>query len=145
MSIVEELFGTENILSKSGEVKPDAVKEGKLIGLYFSMHNCPPCREFTPVFAELYNEINADGKVIEVVFISGDRTQEEFDSYYGEQPWLALPKGDSRLPNLAKKYDVKGVPRLIILKPDGTVLEQNAVRKITEEGPAAIEDYLGKL
>jgi thiol-disulfide isomerase/thioredoxin len=30
----------------------------KLIGLYYSMHNCPPCREFTPMLADLYNELN---------------------------------------------------------------------------------------
>lgn len=57
-------------------------------------------------------------------------------------PWLALPKGDSRLAILAKQYDVKGVPRLVILKPDGTVIDKNAVQKITNEGPSAIEEYL---
>jgi len=87
------------------------------------MHNCPPCREFTPIFAELYKELNENEKVIEVVFLSGDKTQEEFDQYYGEQPWLALPRGDARLATLAKKFEVRGVPRLIVVKPDGTVVE----------------------
>ena len=143
---MEELFGTDAIISKNGEVKPqDALKDAKIIGLYFSMHNCPPCRDFTPVFAELYNEINSNEKVIEVVFLSGDKTQEEFDTYYGEMPWLALPRGDSRLANMAKKFEVRGVPRLIILKPDGTVIGNNEVKKVTEEGPGAIEEYLSKL
>lgn len=140
---MEELFGTEPILSKKGEVKPvDALKDAKIVGIYFSMHNCPPCREFTPLFAELYNEINSDSKQMEVVFVSGDKTQEEFTMYYGEMPWLALPRGDARLPNLAKKFEVKGVPRLIILKQDGTVIDSSAVKKVSEEGPAAIEGYL---
>ena len=59
-------------------------------------------------------------------------------------PWLALPKGDARLGPIAKKYEVKGVPRLIIMKPDGTVLEQNGVKKLTEGGPEAIQEYLSK-
>ena len=46
--------------------------ETKLLMLYFSMHNCPPCREFTPLLVELYNEHNESEKVIEVVFFSGD-------------------------------------------------------------------------
>ena len=143
--MVEELFGTTPVLSKGGPVNPvDAFKGAKLIGIYFSMHNCPPCRQFTPVFAELYKEINESEKVIEVIFLSGDKTQEEYDEYYGEMPWLALPKGDSRLPPIAKKFEVRGVPRLIILKPDGTVLEQNGVQKILMEGPGAIEEYLSK-
>jgi len=56
---MEEIFGTEPIKSKAGDVNPSEVLKGpKVICVYFSMHNCPPCREFTPVFAELYNETN---------------------------------------------------------------------------------------
>ena len=51
----------------------------KLLGIYYSMHNCPPCREFTPLLASLYEEINADEKVFEVIFFSGDKSEEEFD------------------------------------------------------------------
>lgn len=63
--MVEELLGTEPINSKNGPVNPiEAVQGYKLIAFYCSMHTCPPCREFTPIFAELYNELNADDKVI---------------------------------------------------------------------------------
>ena len=68
------------------------------------MHNCPPCREFTPILAELYNEVNADGKILEIVFGSGDKTQEEFDEYFGEMPWIALPRLDARLKSLCPKF-----------------------------------------
>ena len=37
-----------------GELEPSA----KLLMLYFSMHSCPPCREFTPLLIELYNDLN---------------------------------------------------------------------------------------
>jgi nucleoredoxin len=56
------------------------------------MHNCPPCREFTPLLASLYEELNADEKVFEVVFFSGDKSEEQFDEYYSEMPWTALPR-----------------------------------------------------
>lgn len=59
-------------------------------------------------------------------------------------PWLAYPKGDARLRGIIQKYEVKGVPRLIIVKADGTLVDANAVKKITEEGPAAFEEYLSK-
>jgi len=62
--------------------------------------------------------------------------------YYKEMPWAALPKGDSRLASLAKTFDVKGVPRLVILKPDGTVIDKSAVQKVLKEGPQAIEEFL---
>ncbi len=142
---ITSLFGTTPLVSKNGEVSPqEALGGAKVVALYFSMHNCPPCREFTPIFTELYNDTNESGKQLEVVFLSGDKTQQEYDLYYGEMPWLALPRGDSRLPNLAKKYEVKGVPRLIVLKSDGSIIDNNAVKKVTEEGPAAIEEFLSK-
>jgi len=57
-------------------------------------------------------------------------------------PWLALPRGDARLPALAKKFEVKGVPRLIVLRPDGSVINNSAVQKVSQEGPGAIEEFL---
>ena len=41
---------------------------------------------------------------------------------------------------------MKGVPRLVIVKgSDGTVIELNANKKVQEEGPAVIEEWLGML
>ncbi len=140
---MEEIFGTEPLLSHKGQVTiEDAFKGVKFVGIYFSMHNCPPCREFTPIFGSLYEEMNADEKLFEVVFCSGDKTQEVYDQYYGEQPWLSLPFKDARLAGIAKRFEVKGVPRLIIVKPDGTVIASSAVDKVKNEGPGAIEEFL---
>ena len=124
---ITEFFGEGIIKTKTGDVKPqDAFANAKMIGIYFSMHNCPPCRQFTPIFAELFNEVNKEtenGKrEFEVVFVSGDKTDDEYNEYYGEMPWYALPRGDARLGGLAKKFEVKGVPRLVVVKKDGTVI-----------------------
>ena len=48
----------------------------KLLMIYFSMHDCPPCREFTPLLTELYTEINQSSVQFEVVFVSCDKTVE---------------------------------------------------------------------
>ena len=45
---------------------------------------------------------------------------------------------------LAKKFEVKGVPRLAVLKPDGSVVDNSAVQNVSTNGPAAIEEYLSK-
>jgi len=34
----------------------------------------------------------------EVVFVSGDRTQDAFNEYFGEMPWLAVPFAQVCLP-----------------------------------------------
>lgn len=90
------------------------------------MHNCPPCREFTPILAALYDEINKDEKVLEVVFCSGDKTEEVFSDYFGEMPWYAIPLDQKKLAlNNAKKFEVSGVPTLVMIRcSDGKVLSK---------------------
>ena len=52
---------------------------------------------------------------MEVLFFSGDKTQVLFDKYYEHQPWLAIPREDPCVKALAMKFNVRGVPRLIML------------------------------
>ena len=68
------------------------IKQPKLVGIYYSMHTCPPCREFTPLLSSLYEELNEDQKVIEIIYFSGDKNEEQFEEYFSEMPWLALPR-----------------------------------------------------
>ncbi|KAG8503029.1 hypothetical protein CXB51_000856 [Gossypium anomalum] len=104
---------------------------GKTIGLYFSAQWCFPCTKFTPKLISIYHKIKQSlegkggGEDFEIVFVSNDRDQSSFDSYYGTMPWLALPFGDPIIRTLAKYFDVQGIPCLIIIGPDGkTVTKQ---------------------
>ena len=114
------------------------------MAFYFSMHDCPPCQEFTPIFAELYKEMNSSSPgCLECIFFSGDKTQELFDKYYGEQPWAAVPRGDDRVKTIAQKFNVRGVPRLIMLNAQtGAVINDNCLNKVKETGPVAIEEFI---
>ena len=116
----------------------------KLLAIYYSMHNCPPCREFTPLLNMIYEEVNEDEKVMEVIFFSGDKTQEQFDEYYGEMPWLALPRHMKKIMmENAKRFKVKGVPRLVMLRvSDGEILSYQCYEEVKKQGPVAIEGFL---
>ena len=46
--------------------------EGKTLGLYFSAHWCPPCRQFTPMLKQFYADYKAKDPNFEIVFVSGD-------------------------------------------------------------------------
>eukprot|EP00347_Sterkiella_histriomuscorum_P004480 403360305 len=124
----------------------DALKNSKAVGLYFSMHSCPPCRQFTPKLAEYYNEVNAGAKAnekpFEVIFVSCDQDKKVFDSYYKEMPWLALPFQDSRIRALSQQYQVRTVPRLVILNQNGDSVYENAVQKVTNEGAKALQEFI---
>ena len=79
------------ILDKNNEVvSTETLTQNELVGLYFSAHWCGPCKVFTPKLANFYKDCNEASKTFEVVFVSSDRNQEEFDGYFGEMPWLTL-------------------------------------------------------
>jgi nucleoredoxin len=63
----------------------------EIVALYFSAHWCPPCKQFTPKLADVYNDLIKSQKSFEIVFVSSDRSEEEFYEYFKEMPWIALP------------------------------------------------------
>ena len=120
--------------------------ETKLLLFYFSMHSCPPCREFTPLLMELYADMNEDQKMFEVIFFSGDSDEATFREYYGEMPWAALPFKDQRMKTAAKKFGVRGLPRLVVLNAKTfEVVNDDAVRIVSEQGPVILEQWLNQV
>jgi len=116
---VWEAMGDE-FMSGDGEmVELSAIRgeahEGKVIGLYFSAHWCPPCTTFTPLLVKTYEKLKADGKEIEVVFVSSDKDMGQFREYFATMPWLAIPPGDKRKAALSSRFEVEGIPALVLL------------------------------
>lgn len=139
----EVIVSSKNVgeVRKFGDII--AERKPKLLAIYFSMHTCPPCRAFTPLLAEIYDESNEDKHQLEVVFLSGDKTQEAFEEYYGEMPWLAFPRGQKALgQRLGKRFEVRGVPRLVMLRAsDGKCLSNHCHAKLEKEGPGAVLQF----
>jgi len=132
---MEALLGG-TLLSKDGK-KPtkEALAGTEVVGLYFSAHWCPPCRGFTPTLVAARNELQSKlNKPFEVVFVSSDRDQGQFDEYYGEMPWLALPFEDrDKKAELSKRFKVRGIPTLVIV-------DAKTGETITTDGRSAVSD-----
>jgi len=128
---MDSLLGT-TLLSKDGNVSTNEAFVGKkAVAIYFSAHWCPPCRGFTPKLAEWY-KADLQSKGLEVVFVSSDKDEDAFNSYYSEMPWLALPFADrDGKAALNKKFKVNGIPSLVIVDAQTGEL-------ITADGRAAV-------
>ena len=107
------------------------------VALYFSAHWCPPCRQFTPLLAELYRK-SYKAKGLEVIFVSSDRDENAFKEYMREMPWLAIPFHDRNLKqSLSQKFGISGIPALLVFNGQGQL--------VTAQGrEAAMGDHSGE-
>jgi len=128
-----DLLGNE-LQGKDGPVSADFLKEADYVCVYFSAHWCPPCRGFTPVLIEWYNEYKENGKKFEVVFVSSDRDEPSFNDYYKDMPWHALPfsKRDDK-GKVCSAYGVSGIPTFIVFNGKGELVNKNG-RGIVQSG-----------
>jgi len=108
----------EQLLGKEGKVATKDLIDKDVVGIYFSAHWCPPCRRFTPQLAKAYNTYKEAGKSLEIVFVSSDRSDSDFQEYYKIMPWLALPYAERRKKaKLSQVFGVQGIPRLVLIDP----------------------------
>ena len=81
--------------------------------------------QFTPILASFHRDLIAAGRPFEVVFVSSDHDQTSFGDYLATHPWLAVPflaDGGQRRAALGNHFGVWGIPKLILIDPQGTVL-----------------------
>eukprot|EP00386_Alphamonas_edax_P013173 GDKI01040778.1.p1 GENE.GDKI01040778.1~~GDKI01040778.1.p1 ORF type:complete len:449 (-),score=161.32 GDKI01040778.1:365-1633(-) len=133
---LDQLLGDKFFKNDGTEVTMAQLK-GKHIGLYFSAHWCPPCRGFTPKFADVYKKLQAKNTPFEVIFLSSDRDEAAFKEYHSEMPWLAVPFADRDRKNaLSQHFEVQGIPSLVILDHNLKVVNADCVGRVRgdEEG-----------
>ena len=100
---MEDILGTELIIAGGNSQNLTEAFQGvKFVGLYFGAHWAPCCRRFTTTLTEKYNEINANSKEFEVVFVSKDGNQEHFNRNFGEMPWKAVKYDDEARKKVAR-------------------------------------------
>jgi nucleoredoxin len=128
-SPIEELLGPQ-LFKKSkkskngGPLEPhttaSVVQNKDLVLLYFSAHWCPPCQSFTPILADFYVQ-HAQSDKFEIIYISSDRTEEEFMKYFTtKMPWYTLHPFHDEVSaaykkKLAATFKIRGIPTLIVL------------------------------
>ncbi|XP_071953474.1 nucleoredoxin-like protein 2 [Antedon mediterranea] len=140
------LFKGKRLLRTNGEaiLDTDAILDGKVIGVYFSASWCPPCRQFTPVLANLYQEIKDKKYPFEVVFVSVNEDSEQLKQYLIEDhgDWLHLPFTSPFTNELTELFHIQAIPKLIILKPSGEVITTLGRKMIQEKGSVCIRSWL---
>ena len=134
-------FFPDGLLDGSGQPAPLDRLSGKLVGLYFSAHWCPPCRAFTPKLVAFRDKNAAQ---FEVVFVSSDRSKADMQTYIKEtnMKWLCVPFKSQSASALQQRFQVQGIPKLIVLSPSGRTISENARADVTNSPASALESWL---
>lgn len=124
-----------SLISPSGNEVQLPELEGKIIGLYFAANWYPKCEAFTPALAAAYHQLMERGAGFEVVFVSCDEDRSSFERFHRAMPWPAVPFGDLRCKKrLSQRFQVEGIPRLVVLAPNGEVVHSDAVELVHRYG-----------
>ncbi|XP_065290205.1 nucleoredoxin-like protein 2 isoform X1 [Dermacentor albipictus] len=139
-----ELFRGKTLLRKDGSLlaADDVLSEVRVLALYFSAGWCPACRMFTPVLADAYR--HTKNHKVEVVFVSSDSSIFAMLRHMRQSHanWYAVEYGDPLRQELLVKYDVTGIPALVVVKKDGSVVNPDARVDVTTKGHQAFLDWL---
>ncbi|UMM30861.1 hypothetical protein L5515_012574 [Caenorhabditis briggsae] len=147
---MSQLFAGKALINQKGEEinAEEALKDKKIVGLYFSAMWCGSCRQFTPKLKRFYEALKAAGKDIEIVLVSRDREEEDLLEYleHGGE-WVAIPFGDERIQEFLKKYEVPTIPAFKLINSAGELLH-DARADVTERGKddavALFEEWVQK-
>lgn len=141
-SLLSKLF-EENLIINDKQCTSipykEAIETQKIIACYFSAHWCPPCRRFTPLLCDVFENWKENNEKIQIVFISSDKNEKEFRTYFNNYhgDWLSLKFGTQQ--KASSHFRVQGIPSLIFLDIYGNVLHENGTELIRSKGPAAIQ------
>lgn len=120
------------------KISRDSLK-GKTVGIYFSAHWCPPCRQFTPLLVEFRDKNKKD---FEVVFVSSDHSPAEKKEYMNSEKmkWPTIEGIRSKeANNLSQMFRIQGIPALIIISPDGQPITPNGREHVTNDPEGALK------
>lgn len=130
------------LISKDKEdIAIDSLKQNDVIGLYFSAHWCPPCRGFTPILDELYTKWKAQGKKIEIIFVTCDNDANGFKDYFATMPWVAFNYGDKVIDKLGEVYGIQGIPSLLIFNKDGKLIDEEGRMTVVTQKERAFDTW----
>ncbi len=121
----------------------DDIKESQFLGLLFSAHWGPPCRTFLSILKDFYSEVNIDEKKCEVLFLSMDKSLDDFDEHYKSMPWLALPFNNERCQKLKAHFDITGIPIFVVVDSQtGELVTMRGRKDLHEKSYGSIEDWV---
>ncbi len=135
---------TGNIISHSGDIDSKMIQSVPVVLYFFGAKWDAASVKIVPILAELYKKWNKTKNNVEIVYISSDQNPQEWQEFYAQMPWLALPFEDSRVCELKLKSSYSGIPFLALMSKEEEFLH-NGYNDILEKGDKALDYWVERL
>jgi len=133
MATFVPFFGAQ-LEGPEGSVETEvALAEKVAIGIYFASNASEAAKEFNGKLTSAYNEV-LKAKGFEVVLVSLDAEEGDYDALFGELPCCALPfSSTDEKQALVEKYGVTEGPTMIIVDEAGATMQEDGIGKVTDD------------
>ncbi|XP_070782501.1 nucleoredoxin-like protein 1 [Enoplosus armatus] len=124
------------------------ILENRILMLFFASAECYKCQEFAPVLTDFFKRLKDPAyieypKLLALIYISLDQSEQQQGRFLKElhKKVLFLAFEDPYRKELQAMFKVRDVPTVVVLRPDGSVLSQNAVQDIRRFGSDCFRDW----
>ncbi|TNM85485.1 nucleoredoxin-like protein 1 [Takifugu flavidus] len=124
------------------------ILENRITLLFFGSATCQKCQEFLPLLNNFFKRLKDPAyieypKLLALIVISLDESEEEQEMILQKlhKKVLFLAFDDPYRQELRAMFEVKEVPTVVVLRPDGSVLMPNAVQDICNYGSECFRDW----
>ncbi|CAO2171729.1 unnamed protein product [Urochloa humidicola] len=81
--------------------------------------------KFTAKLAAIYSSLKGKAENFEIVYIPMDKEEDGYQRSCRDMPWLALPYDGAPSRALARYFDVREIPTLVVVGPDGKTVTRD--------------------
>ncbi|XP_066516612.1 nucleoredoxin-like protein 1 [Hoplias malabaricus] len=122
--------------------------QNRILMLFFGSGDCERCQDFAPTLKAFFKKLTDEFYVersaqLVLLYISLDTSEDQQEKFLKELPkrCLYLPYEDPYRKELGVMFDVEDLPTVVVLRPDCSVLSQNAVSEINTLGPDCFRNW----
>ena len=141
-SATEFALGRKFINNKLEEVPIEEIFKAQIIFVIFTGLWCNPCHEFMDELIKFYSKVNESMKTLEVVHVSFDRSEEDFNKDITDKPWVFIPYNDTIIKEISAKYSVNHIPACILINKDYSVACDTVRQDINDQGIRIVDKWI---
>lgn len=132
-----EILGSEFISKQQSHPLPPPGHP--FIGVLFTAHWCPPCKIFLPKLIDFYTDLQIEEKPFEIVLVPMDKDPSAYNEHWSEMPWLSVPLDQTRCAMIRDKFNIIGIPTLVIIDTEGRIITNKGRDHVMTHGSSAYE------